>query len=163
MDLEALIRAPVARDDRSVTDERIVDTRVRDQVGLELVEIHVQGTIESKAGGDRADNLGNQAVEVFVAWAGDIEFTTADIVNSLVIDKESAVRVLDGAVSRENGVVWLDNGGRDTRGRVDGKLQLGLLPVVGRKTLQQESTKTGTGTTTERVEDQETLERRAVV
>jgi hypothetical protein len=31
----------------SIADQGVVDTRVRDQVGLELVEIDVEGTIES--------------------------------------------------------------------------------------------------------------------
>lgn len=63
----------------------------------------------------------------------------------------------------ENGVVGLDNSGRDTGGWVDGELELALLGVVSSKTFEQESSETGSSTTTERVEDQETLEGRAVV
>lgn len=163
IDLEALIRTPVTGDDGSVTNQRIVDTGIGDQVGLELVEIHVQRTIKSQTGGNRADDLGNQAVQVIVAGTGNVEFTTADVVDSLIIDQEGAVRVLDGAVSGEDRVVRLNHGSGDTRSRVDGKLQLGLLSIVGRETLQQKRTKTGTGTTTEGVEDQEALQRRAVV
>jgi hypothetical protein len=33
-----------------------VDTWVWDQVGLELVEINVEGTIETEGGGDGGDN-----------------------------------------------------------------------------------------------------------
>jgi hypothetical protein len=33
-----------------------VDTGVRNQVGLELVEVDVQRTIETKGGGDGGDN-----------------------------------------------------------------------------------------------------------
>jgi len=71
--------------------------------------------------------------------------------------------VLEGGVSGENGVVWFDNGGGVLRGWVDTELKLALLAVVNRETLHEESTETGTGTTTERVEDQETLKTRAVV
>jgi hypothetical protein len=39
-----------------VGDEREVNTGVRDQIGLELVEIDVEGTIEAERGGDGRDN-----------------------------------------------------------------------------------------------------------
>lgn len=163
MDLEALVRAPVGRDDGGVADQGVMDTRVRNQVGLEFVQIDVEGTIESQGGSDGADNLGDQAVEVLVARAGDVQVATANIVNGLIIDEESTVRVLDGAVSRQDGVVRLDDGGRDTGGRVDGELELALLAIVGRQALQEQGTKTRASTTTKRVEDQETLKTAAVV
>lgn len=46
VDLEALVRAPVGRDDRRIADQGVVNTRVGDQVGLELVKIDVERTIE---------------------------------------------------------------------------------------------------------------------
>lgn len=49
-------------DDRGVADERVVNSRVGNQVGLELVEIDVEGTVKSERGCDGADNLGNEAV-----------------------------------------------------------------------------------------------------
>jgi hypothetical protein len=44
------------RDDWSVGNKREVDTGVWNQVGLELVEIDVEGSIESKGGSDGGDN-----------------------------------------------------------------------------------------------------------
>jgi hypothetical protein len=66
-------------------------------------------------------------------------------------------------VSRQDSVVRLNNGSRCSGSRVDSELELGLLAVLGGETLEEESTETRTSTTTERVEDQETLERLAVV
>jgi hypothetical protein len=66
--------------------------------------------------------------------------------------------VLQGGVSGQDGVVRLNNSGSVLGSRVDTELKLGLLAVVDGQTLHQESTETGTGTTTEGVEDQETLE-----
>ena len=43
-------------DNGSVGNEREVDTGVGDQVGLELVEIDVEGTIETERGGDGRDD-----------------------------------------------------------------------------------------------------------
>ena len=46
-------------DDRCVGHEREVDTRVRHQVGLELVEIDIERTIETERGGDRGHDWQN--------------------------------------------------------------------------------------------------------
>lgn len=43
-------------DDRSISDEREMDTWVWDQVGLELVEIDVEGTVEAEGCGDGGDD-----------------------------------------------------------------------------------------------------------
>lgn len=58
--------ALVGRNDRSVANERVVDSGVGNQVGLELVEIDVEGTVESERRGDGADNLGDETVEVLI-------------------------------------------------------------------------------------------------
>jgi hypothetical protein len=140
-----------------------VDTRVWHQVGLELVQIDVESSVETQTGGDGADNLGNQAVEMLVVGARNVQAAAADIVDGFVVDEEGAVGVLDGAVGREHSVVGLDNGSRDARSGIHGKLELALLAVVRRETLEKERTKARSCTATERVEDEETLEGRAVV
>jgi hypothetical protein len=66
VDLEALVGTLGGRNDRSIADQRVVDTWVRDKVGLELVEIDVEGAIESQGRGDGADDLGDQTVQVLV-------------------------------------------------------------------------------------------------
>ena len=71
--------------------------------------------------------------------------------------------MLKRGVGRQDGVVGLDDGVGGLRGGVNGKLELGLLSVVGRETLKEECTETRTGSTTERVEDQETLKGIAIV
>ena len=63
----------------------------------------------------------------------------------------------------QDSVVWLDNGVAELGGGVNTEFELRLLSVIGRKTLKQESTKTGTSSTTERVENEEALETRAVI
>lgn len=100
---------------------------------------------------------------MLVRGTGDVEVTAADIVDGLIVDKEGTVRVLDGAVGGQDSVVGLDDGRGETRSRVDGELQLGLLAVLGGQALEEESTEAGTGTTTEGVEDEEALEGVAVV
>lgn len=77
--------ATLARDNRSVRDQRVVDTRERHQVSLELGQVDVEGTIKAQTGGDGAHDLCNEAVQVVVARAGNIQVTTADVVDSLVV------------------------------------------------------------------------------
>jgi hypothetical protein len=98
-DLKALVGALLSRDDGRITDERVVDARVGHKIGLELVQINVERTVESQRRGDGADNLGNQTVEVLVVGPGNVQAATADVVDSLVVNKERAVGVLDGAMS----------------------------------------------------------------
>jgi hypothetical protein len=71
--------------------------------------------------------------------------------------------VLKGGVGRQDGVVRLNDSSRNLRCRVDRELQLALLAVVNGKALHQQSTETGSRTTTERVEDKETLKTTTVV
>ena len=99
----------------------------------------------------------NQSVQVGVGWSFDIQVTSADIIDGLVINHESTVRVFQSGVSGEDGVVWFNNSGRDLWCWVDGELQFGFLTVINGKTFHQEGSETRTGTTTEGVEDQETL------
>ena len=98
MDLEALVRAFLARDDWCVADQWIVDARVRHQVGLKLVQVDVESTIEAKARRDGADHLGNQTVEMLIVRARDVEVATANVVDGFVVDEECTIRVLDSAV-----------------------------------------------------------------
>ena len=74
------------RDDRGEGGEGEVDTGEGDQVGLELVQVDVQGTVESEGSGDGRDNLGNQTVEVGEAGGRDIQVFLADVIDGLVVD-----------------------------------------------------------------------------
>jgi hypothetical protein len=47
MNLGALIGVSLSRDDRGIADEWVVDTRIWHQIGLELIQIDIQSTIES--------------------------------------------------------------------------------------------------------------------
>ena len=140
-----------------------MDSWVWHQVGLELSNIDVKGTVESEGGSQGGDNLRDESVQVGVGWSLDIEVSSADIVNGLVVEHDGDISVLEEGVGGENGVVWLNNGGGDLWGWVDGETELGLLAVVDGKSLEEERTKTGAGTTTDGVEDEEALETSALV
>ena len=155
--------ALVGRDDWRVADQWVMNTWVWDQVGLELVQIDVKSTIKTQAGGNRADNLSDEAIKMLVVWSGDIKIATADVIYCFVVNQECTVGVLDSAVGGKNGIVGFNNGSRDQRRWIDGELKLALLAIVGSEALEKQSTEPRSSTTAERVEDQETLERRAVI
>jgi len=110
-----------------------------------------------------ADDLSDQTIEMLVVGTRNVQAATADVVDSLVINEERTVRILNGAVGRENSVVGLDDGGRDAGSGIHGEFELALLAVVGREALEEKSSESRSCTTTKGVEDEETLEGGAVV
>lgn len=135
----------------------------RHQVCLELVQINVEGAVETKGCGNRGDDLRDETVQVGEAGRGDSEPLLADVVNGFVVNHERAVRVLESGVSRQDGVVGFNDGVSHRRRGVHAELELGLLAIVRRQTLENESTEAGASSTTERVEDEEALEAVTVV
>jgi hypothetical protein len=152
-----------SRDDGSIGNQGEVNTRVRNQVSLELVQINVKGTIETKRSSDGRNNLSNQAVKVEVRRTFNVQVTATDVIDGLVINHEGNVRVLKGGVGGQDGVVGFNNGSSNLRSRVDREFKLGLLTIINGETFHQESTETRTGATTEGVEDQETLKTGTVI
>ena len=150
-------------DDGSVRGKHEVDTGVWDQVGLELRDINVQGSIETKGGGKGGDNLGDQPVKVGVGWPLNVEVATADIVQGFVVHAEGAVGVLEEGVGGEHTVVWLNDGGRHLRRGGDGKGQLGLAAVVDGEPLKEKRSETRSGSSSSGVEDEESLKSGTVV
>ena len=71
--------------------------------------------------------------------------------------------MLQGGVGRQNGVVRLNDRAGQLRGGIHTKLQFRLLAIVGGKAFHQQSAKARTSSASEGVEDEETLESRAVI
>ena len=71
--------------------------------------------------------------------------------------------MLKCGMSGEDRVVGLDDGAGELRGRVHAELKLGLLAIVSRQLLHQQSTETRASSTTKRVEHEEALETTALV
>eukprot|EP00916_Digyalum_oweni_P009708 GHVL01016352.1.p1 GENE.GHVL01016352.1~~GHVL01016352.1.p1 ORF type:complete len:468 (-),score=45.07 GHVL01016352.1:77-1480(-) len=160
---QLLVVGLLGGDDGSVGGQGEVDTGVGHQVGLELGQIDVQSTIKTQGSGDGGHDLADQTVEVGVGGTLDVQVTAADVVDSLVVDHEGAVGVLQGGVGGQDGVVGLNHGGGDLGGGVDGELQLGLLAVVDGQTLHQQGGEARAGAATEGVEDEEALQTGALV
>ena len=150
-------------DDWSIRRKHEMDSWVWDQVSLELSDINVEGTIESEGSSQGGDNLGNESVQVGVGWSLDVEVSSADIVNGLVIEHNGDISVLEEGVGGEDSVVWLNDGSGDLGRWVDGESELGFLTVVDGESLEKERSESRTGTSSNSVEDEETLKSSALV
>lgn len=92
----------------------------------------------------RGHTLSNETVEVLVVRSLNTKVTATDIINGLIVNHERTVRVLQGGVGCEDGVVWLNDSVCNLRGRVDRELELALLAIVDGQTLHKKSTETRT-------------------
>jgi len=162
-DGELLMVGLLGGDDRSVRGEHEMDTGVRHQVGLEFGDVDVQGTIETKGGGQRGDDLGQQTIQVGVGGALDVQVATADVVKGFVVDLVGDVGVLEERMDAQHGVVRFNNGGGDLWATPDGEGDLGLFAVIDREALKQQAAETRTGTATNSVEQQKSLKTSAIV
>ena len=140
-----------------------MDSWIWDQVSLELGDINVKSTVESEGGSQGRDNLGNKSVKVGVGWSLDIEISSADIINGFVIDHDSNIGVLEEGVSSKDGVVWFNNGSGDLWGWVDGETKLGFLTVINGESLKKKGSESGTSSSSNSVEDKETLKSCALI
>jgi hypothetical protein len=107
--------------------------------------------------------LSDESVQVGVGGSLNVEISSADIIDGLVIEHDGDISVFEEGVSGEDGVVGFDNSGGDLRGWVDGESELGFFTVIDGKSLEEEGSETGTGSTTDGVEDEETLETSALI
>jgi len=160
---ELLVIGFLGGDDWGIRRKHEMDSWVWDQVGLEFSNIDVKGTIESEGGSERGDNLSDESVQVGVGWSLNVEVSSGNIVDGLVIEDNGDIGVLKKRVGGEDGVVWLNNGGGDLWGWVDGETELGFLTIIDGKSLEEEGTESGTGTTTDGLEDEETLKTSALI
>ena len=76
-DRELLVVRLLGRDDRLVRREHEVDARVRREVGLELGDVGVERAVEAERRRERPADLRDEAVEVRVRRALDVEVTAS--------------------------------------------------------------------------------------
>ena len=79
---------------------------------FDLIVNHVH-TIKSEGGSDWADNLTNQPVEIGVCGPLNVQVTSADIVNGLIVNHEGTVWMLQGSVSSQDRVVGFNHSCRN--------------------------------------------------
>jgi hypothetical protein len=135
---ELLVDSLLCAQDGSVRAQHKVDSWIGNQVSLELVDVHIQRSLESQRGSQGRDELSDQSVEVFVGGLLNSESLSADVVDSFVVKHESDISVLQKRVSGENRVVGLDHSSGHLRRWVDTEIELAFLSIVHRKSFQEE-------------------------
>ena len=73
----------VGRDDWGIGSKREMDSGERNQIGLELVQVNVQGTVKSKRGSDGRHDLSNEPVEVGEGGRSDAKVSSTDVVDAV--------------------------------------------------------------------------------
>jgi hypothetical protein len=140
-----------------------VDSGIRDQIGLEFSDIDVQGSIESQRGGQRGDDLSDQSVQVGISGSFDVQISSADIVNGFVIQHNTDVGVFQQGMGGQDGVIRFNDGGRDLGRGIDGESQFGFFTVIDGQSFQQERSQSRSGTSSDSVEDHESLQTSTVI
>ena len=84
---------------RGVTSHEEVETWERNHVDGQLPQVRVELTGETQAGGDTRHDDGHEVVKVTVCWGCQLEGAEANIVESLVVNAERLVRVLNELVN----------------------------------------------------------------
>ena len=72
-------------------------------------KIDVESAIEPKGGCNRRYDLSHQTVQVGVGWSLDVQVSSADVVDGLVVNHESTVGMFQSGVSGQDRVVRLNN------------------------------------------------------
>lgn len=97
-------------------------------------------------------------VKITVGWGGELKGSEADIVQGFVVNDHDLIGVFDQLMDGEGGVVWFNDGVGHLWGWDDGESFHDTIWVFLTNLGDEESSHTGTGTTTEGVGDLETLE-----
>ena len=80
---ELLMVGLVGAGNRGVGSEGVVDPRVGNQVGLELIEVHIESSVKPEAGRDGGDDLSYETVEVGVGRSFHGQVIMAEVVDCL--------------------------------------------------------------------------------
>lgn len=141
----------------SVSDHEEVKTREWNHVHCKLSKVTVELTRESKTARRPANCRGDEVVQIAIRGRGELEGSEANVVQRLVVKGKALVGILDELVHGKRSIVRLDdrirNLGRwnDRVGRHDA---VGvLLSDLG----DEESSHTGTGPSSHRMGELETL------
>ena len=130
----------------------------RNKVDSEFSKIGVKLTWES----DRASNTrhGNrdEMVKITVGWGGKFKSSEADIVEGFVINNLDFISVFNELMNGESSVIWFNDSIGDLWRWEYRESFHNSIWIFFSDLRDKESTHTGTGTTTKRVGDLETLE-----
>jgi len=76
-----------------------VDSGIWNKIGLELSDINIQSAVESKRSSQRRNDLCNKSVQVGVSRSLDVEVSSRDIIDGLVVKHDSNISVFKEGMS----------------------------------------------------------------
>ena len=79
------MRSQLSGHQGGVGSEGIVDTRIGNEVGLELIEVNIESPVKPEAGRDGGDDLGYESVEVGVGRSFYRQIILTQVINCLKI------------------------------------------------------------------------------
>merc|ERR1740138_688162 len=151
------------RDDGRIARQHEVDTWVRHQIGLELSDVNIKRTVEPQRCCERGDDLRQQAVQVGVGGALDVEVPAANIVQRLVVVHNCDVGVLEQRMNAKHRIIRLDDSSRHLGARPNCEADLRLLAIVNREALKHQASQTRASATPYCIVNHEALKASAIV
>mmetsp|Transcript_25002 Transcript_25002/g.43168 ORF Transcript_25002/g.43168 Transcript_25002/m.43168 type:complete len:274 (-) Transcript_25002:647-1468(-) len=88
-----LVVCLLSRNDRSVGRKHEVNARIWDKICLELCHVNVESTIETKRCCKRTDDLSSEPIQVRVGGPFNVEISSANIVNGLIVQHHRDIGV----------------------------------------------------------------------
>ena len=79
-----------------------MNSRIWNQIGLELGQINIESSIKAQRGSDGRDDLSNNTIEIRVGGSFNIQIPSADVINGLIVDHESAIRMLQSCMGSQD-------------------------------------------------------------
>ena len=78
-------------------------------VNCQLPQVSIELSRETQTSGNTRHGQGHQMVQVTIGGCGELQSTEADVIESLVVNAEGLISVLDKLVHREGSIVGLHN------------------------------------------------------
>merc|ERR1719361_795771 len=148
---------------RCLRNEEEVESREGDQVDSQLSKVAVQFTREAKGRSHTATSLSNKSIQLTVSGLFVLQNVVVDVVQSLVVNDKRFVRVFQQLMRRKNSVIRFDNGIGHFGGWEHGVGGGNSVWVAVTNLQQEKSSHTRTSSSSERVENLETLRRVALL
>ena len=92
----------------------------------------------------------------------DIEVTTADIIDGLIVDHAGTIGMLQSCVCCQDTIVGFHNSSRNLRSWINREFEFRFLSILDRKSFHQQRTESWSSSSSKRVEHEESLKTSAV-
>ena len=139
------------------SNHKKVKTWERNHIDGDFTQIGIQLTWETKAARDTGHGGRDQVVKIPVGWGGQFQGTETDVVQGFVVQDHDFIGVFNQLVNGQSGIVWFDDGVGHFWGWEDREGHHDSVRVFFTDLGDQQSSHTGSSTTTQRVSDLETL------